>query len=483
MQTFFSAYLLYYFRQKRVTVVYEAPSLDACYRLSPAGQAVSMPLPTAPAAGLPTRHPFAIELSHPDTVYIFDCGSGFPGPKLYNALTFVTSSPDPTQYKSFEKAENWKYIMPIWSAEECAVVVPAIYPARRMADGNDEYVERFQLFGGIARTVFSSRPWDMLVRELEASISGCDLPAVLRSITRDDKMTTATYRLLHYVVDESNFYERYLTFASEEVERLLFERQEDGVMNEVVSFLLHSTGKPDLASIRGKAFEYYAHRHLIKGGSFRRRWLADDSDTPGVRWTVFPPTKQRLIRDNLGALQAEVSAKGSHTDHLRFHSHGSHSPSAMLVHSQEYARLRRSNYPTIDAALRPLHLFQMTVSETHSINARGLDNALTQLNWKGAEKCFLWFVVPDDVFPVFREPYMEPAGVAVPENVHLGVLEIPLPKKNHVDPTLDTAAQATTTAERKVRQTAKCTTASSCCSHSSLTSSLSALFCAALVWR
>lgn len=100
---------------------------------------------------------------------------------------------------------------------------------------------------------------------------------------------------------------------------------------------------------------------------------------------------------------------------------------------QEYARLLKSNFPTIDAALFPKHLFQMTVSPEHSVNLAGLNAAMTQLRLIGGgavQPCTLYFAVPPDIFPIYQHKpgSIVPAGSTLPANVTLAVLEIPTPK-------------------------------------------------------
>lgn len=114
---------------------------------------------------------------------------------------------------------------------------------------------------------------------------------------------------------------------------------------------------------------------------------------------------------------------------------------------QEYARLLKSNFPTIDGARYRKHLFQMTVSPSHSINLAGLNRAMTELGLIGgaaaapAQPCVLYFAVPPDVYPVYQHKAgsMVPPGSALPANVTLAVVEIPL---SVVQPPPDAAAAA-----------------------------------------
>jgi len=55
-----------------------------------------------------------------------------------------------------------------------------------------------------------------------------------------------------------------------------------------------------------------------------------------------------------------------------------------------------SNEKAIDSLRQPSMLFQMTVADTHSINATGLSQAAQQLHSPDPE---LIFVVPPDIHP------------------------------------------------------------------------------------
>jgi hypothetical protein len=96
--------------------------------------------------------------------------------------------------------------------------------------------------------------------------------------------------------------------------------------------------------------------------------------------------------------------------------------------------LLKESFPTIDAAAYQKHLFQMTVSPTHSVNLNGLHAAMTGLGLLGGggapPTCFLYFAVPPDVFPIYQHKAgsMVPSGSALPPNISLVVLEIPLPQ-------------------------------------------------------
>jgi hypothetical protein len=90
----------------------------------------------------------------------------------------------------------------------------------------------------------------------------------------------------------------------------------------------------------------------------------------------------------------------------------------------------------------------MTVSPFHSLHLAGLTQAMTELGLIGGPgptlPCVLYFVVPPDVYPVYRHKVglAVPAGRALPANVSLAVLEIPL---SNTQPKPVTAAAASAT--------------------------------------
>lgn len=75
--------------------------------------------------------------------------------------------------------------------------------------------------------------------------------------------------------------------------------------HEIVSFLRSAAGKPDVACMRGKAFEHWAHRVLAAGGVFRARWEQDASHKDiQIR---FAPSTQRGVVGDLAVLASGVS--------------------------------------------------------------------------------------------------------------------------------------------------------------------------------
>ena len=205
--------------------------------------------------------------------------------------------------------------MPVWTEAECRAVVPHVFAARQTAAGLDVFQERFELYGGIARTVFSSDSSDELFKELVATISSCKLRETIRSIDSSVKQLGASHKLLHLKVDEANYRQTsaVLVFASERVSELVLATEEAQHVSETIDFLGQAVNNPHLAGLRGTIFEWHAHAVLAKGGKFRTRRL--EQSVEQSRWITFKRRQLIVVQDlrNIG----DVSPTSTTTRQLR----------------------------------------------------------------------------------------------------------------------------------------------------------------------
>ncbi|MDO9333726.1 MAG: hypothetical protein Q7T57_04300 [Dehalococcoidales bacterium] len=183
--------------------------------------------------------------------------------------------------------------------------MPTIYPQRLLPDGvTSIFPSRFKLYGGIARTVFSPDTDDRIEKKLTTAIESCDLDTLLTSIVAGTRLGSLQ-QLVDFVVGNNadgslDFRTASMDFASDTIcERVMQEKEKRGG-DQIVSFLLGSTGKPDVASMRGKAFEHWAHRVLAAGGVFRARWENDPSHMD--IWLNFPASVQKGVVGDLTVL-------------------------------------------------------------------------------------------------------------------------------------------------------------------------------------
>lgn len=257
---------------------------------------------------------FDDQLKQATTVYICDVGGqGSPEPLICAAQTIVLSSPDDSHYHEWIKLKKKPTVhMPSWSSDEVTAVVPTIYPQRFLPDGvTSIYAGRFKLYGGIARTIFSPDTDDRLEKELTTAVESCNLNMLFRSIETGDRLGPLQ-QLIQFEVGTNadgtlDYRTARMDFASDDIcERVMKEKEERGA-NEVVSFLTSSAGKPDVAGMRGKVFEHWAHRVLSLGGVLRARWENDANHTDIL--VKFAPSIQKGIVGDLTMLANGVSTQ------------------------------------------------------------------------------------------------------------------------------------------------------------------------------
>jgi hypothetical protein len=230
----------------------------------------------------------------------------------------VLSSPDAAHYHEWLKLKDKPTVhMPSWSSDEVTAVVPTVYPQRHLADGvTSIYPGRFKLYGGIARTIFSLDDDARLEKELLAAVQSCDLDSLLQSIAVGERLGPLQ-QLVDFVIGSNadgtpDFRTASMDFASDDICERVMEEKEKRDTNQIVSFLLSSAGKPDVAGMRGKVFEHWAHRVLAAGGDFRFRWENDASHTDRV--VNFPKSVQKGITGSLTTLAAGVRQQSVQCD-------------------------------------------------------------------------------------------------------------------------------------------------------------------------
>jgi hypothetical protein len=277
---------------------------------------------------------FAEELKQAATVYICDCGKDvYRNPAVCNARTIVLSSPNRKHYEGWlsEQRSILRVFLPLWSLDETRAAVPSVFPARqavqRDADGLpvlaaglpvqvDLYEQRFHIYGGSARFVFSPDDDDKAMESLKGRIQSCDLKSLVATATADLKsalpIEDITWRFVRIDVEESDaagtpkFENVQLDFISDHILRRLVARKERDHQTQLVE-LLREAGAPvpqDTSSLRGKVFERYAINTLSAGGVFRARWLNDAAHAD--MWLAFPATSQKGILGSLNNLQQGV---------------------------------------------------------------------------------------------------------------------------------------------------------------------------------
>lgn len=299
----FAAYLLRHYHAQGALVVYEDAKRKSRWLLHPGAPVQKGSLTD-----------FDDHLDQAATVYICDVGGrGSPEPTVCAALTIVLSSPDAAHYHEWLKLKDKPTVhMPSWTADEVTAVVPSIYPQRFLADGvTSIYPGRFELYGGCARTIFSPNDDAHLEHKLASTIQTCDLDLLLASISTGTRLgplqQLVAFTLATLPDGSPDFRSASMGFASDAICERVMQEKEKQTGNQIVSFLLTSVGKADVASMRGKAFEYWAHRVLAAGGTFRARWESDNTHADVM--VNIPPSTQKGVVGDLTTLAAGVSTR------------------------------------------------------------------------------------------------------------------------------------------------------------------------------
>ena len=141
-----------------------------------------------------------------------------------------------------------------------------------------------------------------------------------------------------------------------------------------------AVGNPNLSAVRGIFFEQYAHRQLRSGVRFRVRSLELEGQESGADQT-----------ESFGQLQKLDVFVASDTQDGYY--------------CQPIAR----NFESIDAAIAPNKLIQITVGETHPVKQHGIDMLKSKLDTN--KEIRFYFVVPPDRYRTFRrQSYVSKKG-------------------------------------------------------------------------
>jgi hypothetical protein len=321
------------------------------------------------------------------TVYLVDVGgdSSRP-PKKYNAFTIVVASP----HSAFLKIKDWlkqshasQLYMPCWSVDELL----ACHSAQRLTMKVEEIQQRFDRFGGIARTVLTEtiNEWDLKTKQ---ALDTCDFDALSRSVHSNlENLPEYTSMLLHFGVDEASFWVSSINLASDHIVRLFTEKVKGTETVLTLRFLSATSDAPGWGSIRGYTFEAFAHTLLKSGGTFKAAQFINAYGCNAVKGG-----------DVKKARNAEVLVQVPRSDKVQTIANPSD-----IVNLQNgfYGRPSIATFPTIDSVIRPNMLFQVTGSSSHDVNIDGLVKAVHALSAESTDKVNFFFVVPPEQFDTF----------------------------------------------------------------------------------
>ncbi|KAF0480809.1 crinkler CRN family protein [Gigaspora margarita] len=363
-KSFFGFYLLFYFHYKYpdATIVWHCEK-KICYQFSPDGSVQKGDI-----------YQFDVTLNDPKNFLLVDAQ---PLRFLYEAYKILLTSPKTGRY---DEAIKWpgfcKYFMPVWSLEEINILWAAIYEGQKTDTGKVFTRELFgtllDRWGPIPRSVLVKWNDDSYQSEYEQLISKIDYDKFMNSINTSGIPEDAVSGRLVYLEVDISFTNAVYRFASREVYNKITKNYEHKMRKNARDLILSCDRLPKINGFRGNLFEDFAHLELQRGGTFRVRCLNNNS---------------KIIEKKINKLSANIFTT---LDEARKECYN-------IPKSKTFASIDSFSLDKNDLAL-----YQITVSKTHGIKIKGLNDLNRSLTWvKNANNINIYFVVPSDIFETF----------------------------------------------------------------------------------
>jgi hypothetical protein len=302
----------------------------------------------------------------------------------YDMCSFVLStSPRREMVNEFKKSGPLQvFYMPPWTEDELTRIAP-LYP------GATDWRQRFQILGGIPRTVMERRtnsPTDIL----EAACTDCSLDDCIKKVGIESTLTEKSkviHSLIH-ITSTHPFTNSSVCYASQAALDIIVRNKGKEAKEKMEGLLASCEGNPLTASLCGYIFEPYAIEKLVQGGNFTCRKLVNEKKRAqfysGETTLTIPPS-EKIVVDKV------LSGQNRNQLHLP----------------------KTKNYASIDAWIPGIGAFQITVGKKHDIKGGARDD-LVMLG-EGAN--VLYWLLPPLYYRDFtqKSPYdIEQYAVLIP---------------------------------------------------------------------
>ncbi|RLN51529.1 hypothetical protein BBJ28_00027008, partial [Nothophytophthora sp. Chile5] len=333
---------------------------------------------------------------------LFLCDGPPTGPR-HGGQMVVFPSPNEKWVRFSEKLDCDLY-MPLWTREELHEA------ARVLALDIDGYEidRRFEIFGGAAREclLFRQGGVNKATKYIQGAIGAITNQDELQHLLLGKADNAIRDCLLHYEPRPTRK-RKTVKLASPFVEQKLAERMSVMTYEERESLRKLLRGLPEAASLHEWLFKVESHDALRQGRQLRARLLplpeaTAVNDNTAPQMDVFDIARTNKVDEfNNESLSRSLVALGPY-----------HKPKSKTWESIDAFYLPRKDVPlgqtvTVDEVVEwnrenRLLLFQMTVSETHDVNASGIMHMLSKLDLLQSVKSdpsrvALVFVVPKDL--------------------------------------------------------------------------------------
>lgn len=297
-------------------------------------------------------------LQKSDTLYIIDGGTSEP--QLSKCTTLFISSPSSKSYKEFVKQKSaLEWFFPVWTLDELKTCRRYCYPDLSI----DVLLERYRIYGGVARFVFNtdSDPMDGALADADA-VKGVHKIGMVTSIFY------TSHTLLHIIVSSDGTYKfLHVDVASQYVGEKLWQLHAAQMICNLKDMF---GGSP--SEISRHMFEIYGHLVFSTGGLTLQCKCLEDDKVTDINLHSLEGERILIEKDDIPT-----------------------TVEAGRYYEPKYDR----NFPAIDS-FSAQGMFQFTVAPVHPIRGVSMLKKICEL-YKEQPK--LYFVVPSDRFEVFKK--------------------------------------------------------------------------------
>ncbi|CAG8580043.1 2290_t:CDS:2, partial [Ambispora leptoticha] len=364
-KTYFGLYLLFYIRYNypEVTIVWQCNE-KICYRFLPNDNVQKGDI-----------NLFDRTLDSPnDFLLVDEQALTFK----YKAYMIQLTSPKGERFKEAVKWPGFtKYFMPLWELEEITALWTLQYKNKKYGQDEEFTLELFgellDRWGPIPRSVLLK--WnDMSYQQnYQQSINVVNLEDCINSIDKSGMPTDTISGRLVYLDPDPEFASAVYRVASPRVFNRVIQEYEIRTKRNARDLIMSSHEFPKIAGFRRNMFEDFAHRALQNGGTFRVRCLNGDNSEINER--------------NIKEMECNWFTTLNE------------------ARKEYYNRPKSKTFASINSFSldnKTLDLYQITISENHSLKKKGLNDLDRLLPWRKDVNDFnLYFVVPSNIFETF----------------------------------------------------------------------------------
>jgi hypothetical protein len=181
----------------------------------------------------------------------------------WKGVSVLFASPGVLGLNDFMKVEPVQFFLPVWTLEELS----ELNSMQEVQLSESVLIERFDMFGGIPRFIFTDSQ-DYEKDQLTLAINSFDALRVL-SYAKGKTVRESDYSHRVMCMVPSNDFKSisHLDFLSIYIAEKIVDKVSDDSINEISSFFVASTGDDSgtSASTRGRIYEVLCHRRVKRG--------------------------------------------------------------------------------------------------------------------------------------------------------------------------------------------------------------------------